>query len=75
MKKELIRTDIMNLTMKQWDKVKEIERAGFINVTPKELIALIGFDGGMFFTGKANEREKVFINSFYETGRALTNER
>jgi hypothetical protein len=75
MKKELIRTDIMNLTTKQWDKVKEIEKVGFIEVTPKELIGLIGFDGGMFFSGKANEREKVFINSFYETGRALANER
>jgi hypothetical protein len=75
MKKELIRTDIMNLTLKQWNKVKEIEKAGFIDITPKALIDLIGFDGGMFFSGKANEREKVFINSFYETGRALANDR
>lgn len=74
MGKELIRTEIMNLTMKQWDKVKEIEKAGFIDVTPKNLISLIGFDGGMFFIGKANEREKVFINSFYKIGRALANE-
>lgn len=73
--KELIRTDIMNLTLKQWEKVKEIEKAGFIEVTPKELIDLIGFDGGMFFSGKTNEREKKFVNSFYEIGRALANER
>lgn len=69
MKKELIRTEIMNLTMKQWNIVKEIEKVGFIEVTPKQLIDLIGFNGGMFLTAKANEREKIFIDSFYEFGR------
>ena len=71
MSKELIRTDIMNLTISQWNKIKEIEKVGFIEITPRELINLIGFDGGMFFSGKANEREKAFINSFYEIGREI----
>ena len=71
MKKELIRTSVMNLTLKQWEKVKEIEKSGFIEVTPKELINLIGFSGGMFFGEKTNEREKAFVNSFYEHGRIL----
>lgn len=64
MENELIRTDVMNLTLKQWEKVHEIEKVGFIEVTPKELIDLIGFDGGMFFSSKTNEREKKFIDSF-----------
>jgi hypothetical protein len=75
MKKELIRTVVMNLTLKQWEKVHEIEKVGFIEVTPKELIELIGFGGGMFLSGKTNEREEKFINSFYEIGRALAKER
>jgi hypothetical protein len=68
MQKELIRTDIMDLTMAQWDKVRQIEKSGFIEVTPKELIDLIGFTGGMFFGLKANNREKQFIKSFYALG-------
>lgn len=72
MEKEFIRTDVMNLTLKQWKKVHEIEKDGFIYITPKELIELIGFDGGMFFSGKANEIEKIFINSFYKIGRVLS---
>jgi len=71
MEKEIIRTEVMNLTLRQWEKVKEIEKVGFIDVTPEELIDLIGFDGGMFFNGKTNEREKKFVNSFYDIGRAL----
>jgi len=67
----MIRIDVMNLTLKQWEKVMKIEKTVFIDVTPKELIDLIGFDGGMFFSGKTNEREKIFVNSFYELGRAL----
>ena len=69
MEKELIRTNILNLTLSQWDKVKEIETAGFINVTPIELIKLIGFNGGMFLTTKANKRETKFIDNFYKYGR------
>lgn len=72
MKAELIRTEIMNLTSVQWQKVKEIEKVGFIEITVKALIDLIGFDGGMFFSGIANEREKKFIDEFYNYGRALT---
>jgi len=74
MKKELIRIDIMNLSLSQWEKIREIEDLGFIDVTPKELIDLIGFSGGMFFSGKANERELKFIEEFYTLGRSLMNE-
>jgi len=74
MTKELIRTDVLNLTLKQWEKVKEIEKVGFIEVTPRELINLIGFHGGMFLSAKANEREQKFINCFYELGRRLQTE-
>lgn len=73
MEKELIRTNIMNLTLKQWGKVKEIEQNGFIELTIKELYNLIGFDGGMFFSAKANEIETEFIKAFYEYGRAQAN--
>lgn len=68
MKKKLIRTDVMNFTLKQWEKVHEIEKSGFIKVTPKELIDLIGFSGGMFFTAKANEREKGLSTLFMNLG-------
>lgn len=60
----------MNLTMAQWKKIKEIEKSGFIEVTQKELIDLIGCSGGMFLSGKLNEREKIFVNSFYKIGSA-----
>ena len=66
--KELIRTNIMNLNLKQWEKIHEIEDVGFINITPKELYDLIGFDGGMFLTNIANEREYNFIKDFYIYG-------
>jgi len=69
MSTELIRTEIMNLTLEQWQKVKEIEKSGFIEVTPTQLIKLIGFSGGMFFTGKANKLEAKFIKEFYRKGR------
>lgn len=70
--KQLIRTEVMNLTLSQWEKVEKIEKFGFIEVTPKELIDLIGFDGGMFFSGKTNELENKFIKSFYKMGRTMT---
>lgn len=69
MEKTRIRTDIMNLTSAQWYLVHRISHACTINVTPKELIDLIGFGGGMFFSGKANEQEKQFIDDFYKIGR------
>ena len=75
MEKELIRTEILNLSLSQWEKVKEIEKSGFIDVSPKELIDLVGFSGGMFFSGKTNERETKFINSFYSLVRSLQTER
>jgi hypothetical protein len=73
MTKELIRSDILNLTLEEWEKVNEIEKSGFIEVTPMELLDLIGFHGGIFFSSKANERETEFINSYYEIGRRLRN--
>ena len=36
MEKHLIRTEIMNLSLFQWRKVKEIEKCGFVELTVKE---------------------------------------
>ena len=58
----------MNLNLSQWDKIKDIEQAGFINISVKELYNLISFDGGMWFKLKANCREEKFINKFYNYG-------
>ena len=69
MEKYLIRTDIMNLNRDQWVKVQELETVGFIEMTVKEFHDIIGFSGGMFLTGKANESEKQFIDEFYIYGR------
>ena len=68
--KELIRVEIMNLTIKQWSKIHEIEKNGFIDITVKGLYDLIGFSGGMFLSGKADNREKKFIKEFYDYGRS-----
>lgn len=66
MKKRFIRTSILNLTSFQWEKIREIETGdGIINVTPKEFIEIVGFDGGMFLSGKANKEELSFITEFY----------
>ena len=62
----------MNLNLTQWDKIHEIEEAGFVNISVKELYNLIGFDGGMFFSGKANDREIKFITKFYAFGNNNT---
>ena len=69
MKKYKISVEIMNLTWTQWKQIRTIENAGFIEVTVKEFKDLVGFDGGMFFTGRANESEKRFIREFYNYGR------
>jgi hypothetical protein len=71
--KELIRTKVLNLSLTQWEKVKRIEVNGYINITPHELINLIGFDGGMFLSAITNEREMLFIYNFYDIGRKLNN--
>ena len=65
-----IRTDIMNLSLSQWEKVKAIELDGEIETSIKHFYDLVGFSGGMFFTGKANEEEKSFIKEFYDYGRS-----
>jgi hypothetical protein len=71
MKKELIRTEIMNLTGEQWEIIEGIKKCGLIEVSTSELYNLIGFTGGMFFGGKANEREFKFIKEFYNYGRGM----
>ena len=70
MEKYLIRTEIMNLTLTNWEKIHEAEKVGFIECTVKELIELIGFTG-VFFSGKVNERELRFIDEFYNYGRGM----
>lgn len=71
MDKELIRIEIMNLTLDQWKKIEEIEHHGFVEITPKQFIDLVGFDGGMFFSLKANDRELKFIKEVYKIGNAM----
>jgi hypothetical protein len=51
--KTKIRTEVLNIPLDAWKKIDEITFNGYqIEVTPKELIDLIGFDGGQFLSGK-----------------------
>lgn len=70
--KTTIRTELLNIPLDAWKKIDQITFNGYsIEVTPKELIDLIGFDGGQFLSGKLNEEERIFVNVYYELGRAL----
>ena len=69
--KTKIRTEVLNITLDAWEKIKQITVNGQIEVTPKELIDLIGFDGGQFLSGKLNDEERIFVDSYYKLGRAL----
>jgi len=72
MKKTKIRTEVLNITMDNWKKIDQITFNGYqIEVTPKELIELIGFDGGQFLSSRLNDDEKVFVYEYYNLGRAL----
>jgi hypothetical protein len=65
----IIRTEILNLNLSQWDKIHELDDSGKIDISVKEFYELIGFDGGMFLSCKANKEELKFIREFYEYGR------
>ena len=69
MEKYLLRKDIMNLNLNQWTIIEDIEQKGTVEVTIKGFYDLLGFTGGMFLTGKANEHEAKFIAEFYDYGR------
>ena len=69
--KTKIRTEVLNITLDAWKKIKQITVNGQIEVTPKELIDLIGFDGGHFLSGKLNDEERIFVDNYYKIGRAL----
>ena len=69
--KTKIRTEVLNITLDAWKKIKQITVNGQIEVTPKELIDLIGFDGGHFLSGKLNDEEQIFVDNYYKIGRAL----
>ena len=70
--KTILRIEIFNISLKQWDIIHENEFNGWqIEVTPQELIDLIGFGGGMFITEKTNEQENKFIEEFYKIGNEL----
>ena len=70
--KTIIRTEVLNITLDAWKKIDQITFNGYqIEVTPKELIDLIGFDGGQFLSGKLNKEERLFVDAYYELGNSL----
>jgi len=69
--KQKIRIEVLNISLDGWEKVKQISSDNIINVTQKELIDLIGFDGGQFLSGKLNEDERIFVDNYYKLGRTL----
>lgn len=70
--KTKIRTEVLNISLDNWKKIDQITFNGYqIEVTPEELIGLIGFDGGQFLSGKLNDEERTFVNAYYELGRSL----
>jgi len=71
--KQKIRIEVLNISLDGWEKVKQISSDNIINVTPKELIDLIGFDGGQFLSGKLNEDERIFVDNYYKLVEHLEN--
>ena len=71
--KTLIRLEVLNISLENWNKINKITFNGFqINVTPSELINLIGFDSGQFISGKLNNEEKIFVDKYYKLSKILT---
>jgi hypothetical protein len=71
--KTKIRTEVLNISLDNWKKIDQITFNGYqIEVTPEELIGLIGFDGGQFLSGKLNDEERTFVDTYYELGRSLS---
>ena len=71
--KTKIRREVLNLTLKNWEKIDKITINGYyIEVTPKELIDLIGISGGSFIGGKLNNEERLFVDEYYKLGRELS---
>ena len=70
--KTKIRIEVLKISMDNWRKIDQITFNGYqIEVTPKELIDLIGFDDGQFLSGKLNDKERIFVDIYYKLGRAL----
>ena len=70
--KTKIRIEVLNISIDNWKKIDQIKfNCDHIEVTPKELIDLIGFDGGQFLSGKLNDEERFFVHAYYKLGRAL----
>jgi hypothetical protein len=72
--KTKIRIEVLNMPLRGWHNLKRmIVDDYYIEVTPKGLIDLIGFDGGHFLSAKLNEQEQAFVNEYYKIGRELLN--
>ena len=68
-----IRLEVLNISATNWKAVETICTNNVsINVTPTELMDLIGFSGGMFLSGKLNEQEQLFVQEYYKLGRKLS---
>ncbi len=68
--KTKIRTEVFNISLDNWKKIEAFAFNGYqIEVTPQELIDLIGFEGGSVLSGKLNDEERVFVDAYYELGR------
>ncbi len=72
MTKTKIRLEVLNISLTAWKKVERIAFNGYeIEVTPKELMDLIGFDGGQFLSRKLNDSERAFVDEYYRYGNEL----
>lgn len=69
-KKVKIRTDVLNLSIDNWNKIKEIEKDGVIELSAKEFLDKFGLHGGISFGNKLNSNEQRFFNDYYNIARA-----
>ena len=68
-----LRIECLNIPHEAWLKVDALAAGNdFIEVTPQELIDLIGFGGGFFNSAKFNDTERFLVNAYYELGRRLS---
>lgn len=70
-----VRIITLNLSTKGWVSIMPLitieDGDTFIKISVKNFHDLIGFEGGIFLSGLANDSEKEFIKLYYDYGRGV----
>ena len=62
-----IRKKVLNIPIEKWKEINNnYPNSDLIQISPFDLIKLIGCNGGEFLSAILNREEKIFVNIFYE---------